>query len=132
MKSLHRTSTAQESLNSSAVNSSAVNRRTLLGALWELAVPHYWRLVVRRVVRRVRVPPLHLLQRALLLLSLRRLQWLLLVSLPLRRPLLPRPPLLLLLPVLLPALRLLRALLLPRWLLLSRVLSLSRTRCVAS
>lgn len=32
MKSLHRTSTAQESLNSSAVNSSAVNRRTLLGA----------------------------------------------------------------------------------------------------
>ncbi|EHB88711.1 MULTISPECIES: M15 family metallopeptidase [Rothia] len=32
MKSLHRTSTAQESLNSSAVNSSAVNRRALLGA----------------------------------------------------------------------------------------------------
>ena len=32
MKSLHRTSTVQESLNSSAVNSSAVNRRTLLGA----------------------------------------------------------------------------------------------------
>ncbi len=32
MKSLHRTSTTQESLNSSAVNSSAVNRRTLLGA----------------------------------------------------------------------------------------------------
>ncbi len=127
MKSLHRTSTVQESLNGSAVN-----RRALLGAALGLAVPHYWRLVVRRVVRRVRVPPLHLLQRALLLLSLRRLRRLLLVSLPLRQPLLPRPPLLLLRPVLLPALRLLRARLLPRWLLLSRVLSLSRTRCVAS
>ena len=63
------------------------------------------------------MPPLHLLQRALLRLSLRRLQRLLLVPLPLRRPLLPRPPLLLLLPVLLQALRLLRARLRPRWLL---------------
>lgn len=123
MKSLHRTSTAQESLNSSALN-----RRTLLGAALGVAVPPCWRLVARRV----RVPPLHLLQRALLRLSLRRLQRLLLVSLPLRRPLLPRPPLLLLLPVLLQALRLLRARLRPRWLLLSPVLSLSRTRCVAS
>lgn len=125
MKSLHRTSTAQESLNGSAVN-----RRTLLGAALGLAVPHYWRLVVRRVRVRLlrRQLLLHLLLPQLLLplrrRALRRLASPLPPESPPRQP--PPPPLL----------RALRRLLAPqarqRSLPLSRVLSLSRTRCGAS